>query len=102
MLTAIGLALLLFPLMVLWMVLARPEFLSDLLWNAARSRPGGRKGVFRELAEQARIERNGGVAEQTQFDPIQAEIDRKCAIADEAIAARRRGETYVPPDDYDR
>ena len=33
---------------------------------------------------------------------MQAEIDRKCAIADQAIAARLRGETYVPPADYHR
>jgi hypothetical protein len=32
----------------------------------------------------------------------QAEIERKLAIAEAAIAARRRGETYVPPSDYDR
>ena len=32
----------------------------------------------------------------------QSEIARKVAIAEAAIAARQRGETYVPPADYDR
>lgn len=32
----------------------------------------------------------------------QAELDRKTAIAEAAIAARARGETFVPPADYDR
>ena len=32
----------------------------------------------------------------------QAEIMRKVRIAEEAQAARRRGETYIPPADYDR
>ena len=32
----------------------------------------------------------------------QAEIERKLAIAEAAIAARQRGETFVPPADYDR
>ena len=32
----------------------------------------------------------------------QAEIARKVAIAEAAIAARKRGERFVPPDDYDR
>ena len=32
----------------------------------------------------------------------QAELDRKLAIADAAIAARARGERFVPPADYDR
>ena len=32
----------------------------------------------------------------------QAEIARKVAIAEAAIEARKRGETFVPPDDYDR
>ena len=32
----------------------------------------------------------------------QAEIERKLAIAEAAIAARQRGESFVPPADYDR
>lgn len=32
----------------------------------------------------------------------QAELDRKIAIAEAAAAARARGETFVPPADYDR
>jgi len=32
----------------------------------------------------------------------QAELERKLAIAEAAIAARARGETFVPPRDYDR
>jgi hypothetical protein len=32
----------------------------------------------------------------------QAELDRKISIAEAAIAARARGETFVPPKDYDR
>ena len=32
----------------------------------------------------------------------QAEIERKLAIAEAAFAARQRGETFVPPADYDR
>ena len=32
----------------------------------------------------------------------QAEIARKVAIAEAAIEARKRGETFVPPADYDR
>jgi Tfp pilus assembly protein PilN len=32
----------------------------------------------------------------------QAEIERKLAIAEAAIAARGRGETFVPPADYAR
>ena len=32
----------------------------------------------------------------------QAEIARKTAIADAAIAARARGEKFIPPADYDR
>ena len=32
----------------------------------------------------------------------QAELDRKIAIAEAARAARARGETFVPPRDYDR
>ena len=32
----------------------------------------------------------------------QAELARKCAIADAAIAARARGEPFTPPADYDR
>ncbi|MEA3041157.1 MAG: hypothetical protein QOC65_646 [Sphingomonadales bacterium] len=32
----------------------------------------------------------------------EAELDRKVAIAEAAIAARARGETFVPPRDYDR
>ncbi len=32
----------------------------------------------------------------------QAELERKLAIAEAANAARRRGETFVPPADYDR
>jgi hypothetical protein len=32
----------------------------------------------------------------------QTEIERKVMIAEEARAARARGETYVPPADYDR
>lgn len=33
---------------------------------------------------------------------VQAEIERKVRIAEEARAARLRGETYVPPADYAR
>ena len=32
----------------------------------------------------------------------QAELERKLAIAEAAIAARARGEPFVPPADYDR
>ncbi|MEA3016603.1 MAG: hypothetical protein QOI38_1325 [Sphingomonadales bacterium] len=32
----------------------------------------------------------------------EAELDRKLAIAEAAIAARARGESFVPPRDYDR
>jgi hypothetical protein len=32
----------------------------------------------------------------------QAELEREIAIAEAAMAARRRGETFVPPRDYDR
>ena len=32
----------------------------------------------------------------------QSEIARKVAIAEAAIDARKRGETFVPPHDYDR
>ena len=32
----------------------------------------------------------------------QSEIDRKVAIAEAAIEARKRGEKFVPPDDYAR
>ncbi len=32
----------------------------------------------------------------------QAELERKLAIAEAAIVARNRGETFVPPADYDR
>jgi hypothetical protein len=32
----------------------------------------------------------------------QSEIARKVAIAEAAIEARKRGETFVPPDDYAR
>ena len=32
----------------------------------------------------------------------QSEIARKVAIAEAAIEARKRGETFVPPADYDR
>jgi hypothetical protein len=32
----------------------------------------------------------------------QSEIQRKVAIAEAAIEARKRGETFVPPDDYAR
>jgi len=32
----------------------------------------------------------------------QAEIMRKVRIAEEAQAARRRGETFIPPADYNR
>ena len=32
----------------------------------------------------------------------QAELDRKIAIAEAASVARARGETFVPPADYDR
>lgn len=32
----------------------------------------------------------------------EAELERKLAIADAAAAARARGETFVPPADYDR
>ena len=42
---------------------------------------------------------------QSQFERDlrrQAELDRKTAIAEAAIAARARGETFVPPADYDR
>lgn len=35
-------------------------------------------------------------------DEVQAELERKCAIADAAIAARARGESFTPPADYDR
>ena len=35
-------------------------------------------------------------------DLVEAELDRKTAIADAAIAARARGESYTPPADYDR
>ena len=33
---------------------------------------------------------------------VQSELDRKTAIADAAIAARARGESYTPPANYDR
>jgi hypothetical protein len=32
----------------------------------------------------------------------QSEIERKVAIAEAAIEARKRGEKFVPPDDYAR
>ena len=32
----------------------------------------------------------------------EAELERKLAIAEAAIAARKRGEAFVPPADYDR
>ena len=101
MLTAIALALLLFPLMVLWMIVDDPHNLSDILRGAGRRGRRGKMGIFEELARQAEMERTGGV-DEGPIDPAQAEIARKCAIADEAIAARARGETYIPPADYDR
>ena len=39
---------------------------------------------------------------QRKRDLIQFELDRKTMIADAAIAARARGESYTPPADYDR
>lgn len=40
---------------------------------------------------------------QAERDAIQqGEIERKLAIAEAAIAARARGETFVPPADYAR
>lgn len=89
------------PLMFVLFILNDPEFLSDMMRGWARRRPGGRKGVFEQLAEQAELERTGRVAEEA-IDPVQAEISRKVRIAEEAQAARRRGETYIPPADYDR
>jgi len=35
-------------------------------------------------------------------DETQKELERKWAIADAAIEARKRGETFIPPADYDR
>lgn len=101
MLTAIALALLLFPAMIVWMIVDNPHNLSEILRGAGRRGPRGRKGIFEELARQAELERTGRIDEDP-IDPAQAEIARKCAIADQAIAARARGETFVPPADYDR
>ena len=52
-------------------------------------------GAFQHAASQRRYREEAA-------DRVQAEIERKCAIADQAIAARRRGELFVPPADYDR
>ena len=44
-----------------------------------------------------------GRREKFERDIIQqSEIARKVAIAEAAIEARKRGEKFVPPDDYDR
>ena len=68
------------PFMLFWMIADDPHNLYRLLNDGAR-----------------RHERR-----KEEADRVQAEIDRKCAIADQAIAARARGETFVPPPDYDR
>ena len=48
-------------------------------------------GMIEAKRDQAELERHQ-----------QAEIARKLAIAEAANAARQRGETFVPPADYDR
>ena len=68
------------PFMLFWMIADDPHNLYRLLNDGAR-----------------RHERRSAEA-----DRVQAEIERKVRIAGEAQAARRRGETYVPPADYDR
>ena len=55
---------------------AAPELLAGLIWE--------RQDQFERKLRQ------------------QAELDRKTAIAEAAIAARARGEAFVPPADYDR
>ena len=68
------------PFMLFWMIADDPHNLYRLLNDGARRHA-------RRSAE---------------ADRVQAEIERKVRIAEEAQAARRRGETYVPPADYDR
>jgi hypothetical protein len=87
------------PLLFVMFILSSPDSLYDFMRGAIGDRE--RNGVFQELAEQAEFERTGRVA-QAPLDPVQAEIERKVRIAEEAQAARARGETYVPPADYDR
>lgn len=50
------------------------------------------------LAEWAHDKRRQAERQAVQ----QAEIERKLAIAEAANAARARGETFIPPADYDR
>jgi len=90
------------PLMVVLFILNDPDSLHDFMRAVAWGRARDRKGVFEELAEQAEFEQTGRLAEAAPSDPVQAEIERKVRIAEEAQAARARGETYVPPADYDR
>ena len=68
------------PFMLFWMIADDPHNLFRLLNDGLERRE-------RHKADENRV---------------QAEIDRKCAIADQAIAARARGETFIPPADYDR
>lgn len=87
------------PLLFVMFILSEPDTFYDFMRGVTGDRE--RKGVFQDLAEQAEFERTGRVAEPPH-DPVQAEIERKVRIAEQAQAARARGETYVPPADYDR
>jgi hypothetical protein len=68
------------PLMFVVVILNDPSSIVQIFWDV----------------------RDRRARQSAQADRVQAEIERKCAIAEEAQAARRRGETYVPPADYDR
>jgi len=59
-------------------------------------------GVIACLPDWLRLAAGRGLASAEQSILQQAEIERKVRIAEEARAARERGETYVPPADYDR
>ena len=80
MLKLIAILVLAIPAMFFWMIVSDPHNLYDLMRGSAQRRQ----------------------RKSDEANRIQAEIDRKCAIADQAIAARARGETYIPPSDYDR
>lgn len=80
MLTLVELIMLAIPAMIVLAIINEPQVLADLF----------REGVRRRRANDEAADR------------MQSEIQRKCAIADQAIAARKRGEHFVPPSDYDR
>lgn len=70
------------------LVLAVPLLLGVVAWlNAPQLIAGWAEGK-REEAERRLVQ--------------QAELERKIAIAEASIAARERGETFIPPADYYR